>query len=72
MPNKGWLSLGLAALSLASIVSGEAMIKADDDLPQWASDNTLQLKLSADSTNYAVIPLTEQMARGNTDKRGVC
>ena len=65
------LGLGLV-LPLASLVvaggDGNIWTKAEKELPSWASKNSLQLKLSADSTNYAAIPLTEDLALGNTDQ----
>lgn len=67
--------LQLGFLLLAQVVAGEevAWTEAKDELPSWASENTLQLKLSADSTNYAVIPLTDQLALGESGKEsGVC
>lgn len=45
---------------------------AEKDLPNWATDNTLQLELSTDSTNYAIIPLTANLGRGGSSvSRGV-
>lgn len=67
------LGLGLL-LSLARLVisdDGAVWTKAQDELPPWAKDNTLQLKLSADSTNYAVIPLTKKFGFGSSNSRGV-
>lgn len=63
--------LGLALLCFLGLVFAEdgAWTEADDELPPWASDNTLQLQLSADSTEYAVIPLTEKLALGDTSKK---
>ena len=65
------LWLGLVVFCFLGLVleDKEAWTEADDELPPWASDNTLQLQLSADSTEYAVIPLTERLALGSTTKR---
>jgi hypothetical protein len=66
------IGLGLL-LSLARLVisaDGAVWTEAQDELPPWAKDNTLQLKLSADSTNYAVIPLTKEFAFGSSNSRG--
>lgn len=63
------LPVGGLFLSWIQAVLGEegvAWTQASDDLPSWASENTLQLKLSSDSTNYAIIPLTEALAGGNS------
>lgn len=64
------LRLGFLLPLAALVVSddGGAWTQGEDDLPPWASDNTLQLKLSADSTNYAVIPLTEKLSLGSSNK----
>ncbi|KAI6778769.1 Receptory region [Emericellopsis cladophorae] len=43
--------------------------EAVDELPSWATDNTLQLQLSADSTNYAVIPLSESLTLPNSESQ---
>jgi hypothetical protein len=57
------LSFALVLFSGVGTVTGEheVYIEAVDELPSWATDNTLQLQLSADSTNYAVIPLSESL-----------
>lgn len=45
---------------------------AESDLPSWATENTLQLELSTDSANYAIIPLTENLGLGGSAvERGV-
>lgn len=68
------LGLGVV-LSLASPVvaggDGKIWTKAEKELPDWALKNTLQLNLSADSTNYAVFPLTEELVHGNTNEEEV-
>lgn len=64
-----WLGLVFVCLLGLVIADDGAWTEADDELPPWASDNTLQLQLSADSTEYAVIPLTEKLALGDTSKK---
>lgn len=70
------LLFGLAFTTVtlgADTVSEQAVItQAENYLPSWATDNALQLELSTDSTNYAVIPLTENLGRDRSDReRGV-
>lgn len=64
-----WLGVLLSCLAELVIADDGSLTEAGDELPPWASDNTLQLQLSADSTEYAVIPLTEKLALGNTRKK---
>lgn len=64
------LGLMLACVGPAAGEEGVAWTEAGDSLPSWASENTLQLQLSTDSTNYAVIPLTEKLASGSPGPSG--
>ncbi|KAF4123850.1 Zinc finger, C3HC4 type (RING finger) [Geosmithia morbida] len=43
-----------------------AWTSPSDSLPDWASESTLQLSLSTSSTNYAIIPLTDKLAAGQS------
>ncbi|KAG9257457.1 uncharacterized protein F5Z01DRAFT_671055 [Emericellopsis atlantica] len=72
-------SSALVISSVVRCVLGEhgVYVEAVDELPSWATDNTLQLQLSADSTNYAVIPLSESLTlpsseaqKGNVSIKG--
>lgn len=68
------LLLSFVSGALADDSSDEQPVitSAEKDLPNWATDNTLQLELSTDSTNYAIIPLTANLGRGGSSVgRGV-
>lgn len=68
---KAQLALWLAVP--AFVYGFPSVVQPQDKLPDWATDNTLQLNISADPTNYAVIPLTEQLSRrSDPDDTGVC
>lgn len=64
-----WLGLVFVYFFAIAMADDGAWTEADDELPPWASENTLQLQLSADSTEYAVIPLTEKLALGDSKKK---
>ncbi|KAK7228907.1 hypothetical protein V2G26_001077 [Clonostachys chloroleuca] len=58
----------IALLLYANTVTADirdVRLTAEDDLPPWALESTLQMKLTTDSTNYAVIPLTEGLGLGS-------
>lgn len=56
------LFVGVSVASDTSVT-----LSAEDNLPDWASKSTLQMELSTDSTNYAIIPLTEGLGLGGSE-----
>ncbi|RDA87338.1 hypothetical protein CP532_2610 [Ophiocordyceps camponoti-leonardi (nom. inval.)] len=67
------LSVALVFFLCASLAAAAATTSAEKDVPQWASDNALQLTLSTKpGLQFTTIPLTENLGLNESDRvRGV-
>lgn len=58
----------MPALAADNIEEHAVITQAEKDLPSWASSNILQLNMSTDANNYALIPLTENLGLGGSSR----
>jgi hypothetical protein len=56
----------MPAYAADNIEEYAVITQAEEDLPSWASSNILQLNMSTDANNYALIPLTENLGLGGS------
>jgi hypothetical protein len=63
----------MPAYAADNIEEYAVITQAEEDLPSWASSNILQLNMSTDANNYALIPLTENLGLGGSsgDRREI-